>query len=310
MAFADEADLFESMMTGERVAELLETSCNATAAFSVRRAAARELAELLEHDNTAVEETRATDFVSRLTQVATACPSAELSADLLRAAQLCAPQESTATVHSVALPHSGRWLHLQTLGGKSAALGGRLWTSSQLLVTHVLVRIRDAIVGARILELGAGAGYCGLAALHMGAASVTLTDCAPDVVDLLVTNAAANPQPVTGITAKVEPLDWLDVRGNGPRLDPDPGFDIVLASDVLYHDDQAEPLATTVAAHLCDTGVAHVLCPVRSAEILDAFVSRASSLGLHITRSRVKSAEKENEYEFEYIKLERPVYHG
>jgi SAM-dependent methyltransferase len=298
MAFADEADLFESMMTGERVAELLETSCSANAAISVRRAAARELAELLEHDNTAVEETRATDFVSRLTQVATTCPSAELSADLLRAAQLCAPQESTATTHSVALPHSGHWLHLQTLGGNSAALGGRLWTSSQLLVTHVLVRIRDAIVGARILELGAGAGYCGLAALHMGAASVTLTDCAPDVVDLLAANAAANPQPVTGINAKVEPLDWVDVTHLGR-------FDIVLASDVLYHDDQAEPLATTIAAHLCDTGVAHVLCPVRSAEILDAFVSHASSLGLRITRSRVKSAEKENEYEFEYIKLER-----
>ena len=46
--------------------------------------------------------------------------------------------------------------------------------------------------GARVLELGAGVGLCGLYAVRLGARTVTLTDCVPEVLSTLASSAAAN----------------------------------------------------------------------------------------------------------------------
>ena len=294
MAFADEVDLFDSLLVGERVWDLLDTACTSTFPPSARLAAARELRELLETQPAALEEARAADAADRLSQAAETCPDLSPDVTALRALLLgAAPQHTTS--HDFVLPREAGSLRLHTLVGQSTVLGGKLWASAQLLVTHILAH--EDLAGATVLELGAGAGLAGLAALHLGAASVTVSDtpAVPELLALLAKNAAANPQPGTGAVAHVSPLDWTDDGRCG-------AFDVVLASDVLYHEELAQPLARTVAAHLKPGGSAHLVCPVRSASVLDACAGHAQALGLAATR-RVLDHQDGHDYSFEHISL-------
>lgn len=295
-AFADEEDLFDTLLAGERVWELLDTACTSSVPPAARLAAARELRELLATQPDALEEARSADAVYRLSQAADSCPV--LSADVLalRTLLLDATPQHTAATH-VCLPREAGTLRLFTLVGKSTVLGGRLWASAQLLVTHILAH--EDMADLTVLELGAGAGLAGLAALHLGAGRVTLSDTpsVPELLELLAKNAAANPHPGTGAVAHVLPLDWTHDGGAA-------AFDVVLASDVLYHEELAQPLARTVAAHLKPGGSAHLVCPVRSASILDACVGHASALGLTATRRMLDHQEEGHDYSFEYIKLQ------
>jgi predicted nicotinamide N-methyase len=294
-AHADEADLFDTLLAGERVCELLDTACTSSVPPAARLAATKELRELLATQPEALEEAQAADAASRLSQAADSCPLLVSDALALRTLLAATPQHTVTT--SFSLPRQAGTLQLFTLVGRSAVLGGRLWASAQLLVTHILAQ--EDLAGANVLELGAGAGLAGLAALHLGAGTVTLSDTpsAPELLELLAKNAAANPHPGTGAVAHVLPLDWADDGGAAAE------FDMVVGSDVLYHEELAQPLARTMAAHLKPGGTAHLVCPVRSASILDACVGHARALGLASTR-RVLDHQEGHNYSFEHIQLQ------
>jgi predicted nicotinamide N-methyase len=198
------------------------------------------------------------------------------------------------------MPRSGGSVKLQTLSRSGASLGGRVWAAAQLTLERLLGNIpAGSIEGAKVLELGAGAGLVGLSALQLGAGSVVLTDTprAPDVLALLAANATANPHPGTGAVATVCPLEWSDA----PLSGLDGAFDIVFASDVLYEAPAAKPLASAIAIHLARPhGVAHVVCPDRLApDIMDAFVGAARMAGMASERHRWDTAEGG----FEYMRL-------
>ncbi|EOX91101.1 Lysine methyltransferase - like 4 [Theobroma cacao] len=96
----------------------------------------------------------------------------------------------------------------------------------------------------KILELGSGTGLVGIAAAVTLGADVTVTDL-PYVVPNLQFNVDANADVVAqkGGTVNVAPLRWgedddLEVVGRE--------FDLVLASDVVYHDHLFEPLIQTL----------------------------------------------------------------
>ncbi|KAG2248115.1 hypothetical protein Bca52824_087743 [Brassica carinata] len=95
-----------------------------------------------------------------------------------------------------------------------------------------------------ILELGSGTGVVGIAAAITLSASVTVTDL-PHVLDNLSFNAEANAQTVARFEGQVHaaPLRWGeadDVELLGPNVD------LVVASDVVYHDHLYEPLLKTL----------------------------------------------------------------
>ncbi|KAE8709523.1 pyridine nucleotide-disulfide oxidoreductase domain-containing protein 2-like isoform X1 [Hibiscus syriacus] len=96
----------------------------------------------------------------------------------------------------------------------------------------------------KILELGSGTGLVGIAAAVTLGANVTVTDL-PHVIPNLRFNAEANADVVAqrGGTVDVAPLRWgedddMEVIGRE--------FDLVLASDVVYHDHLFEPLIQTL----------------------------------------------------------------
>ncbi|EXB37234.1 hypothetical protein L484_020293 [Morus notabilis] len=96
----------------------------------------------------------------------------------------------------------------------------------------------------KILELGSGTGLVGIAAAVMLGANVTVTDL-PHVIPNLEFSAEANSKALTanGGNVVASALRWgeeADVEVIGPE------FDLVLASDVVYHDHLYEPLLRTL----------------------------------------------------------------
>ncbi|KAL3525386.1 hypothetical protein ACH5RR_013758 [Cinchona calisaya] len=95
-----------------------------------------------------------------------------------------------------------------------------------------------------ILELGSGTGLVGIAAAALLGANVTITDL-PHVLPNLHFNAEANSEVVgvNGGKVSVAALSWGDVdhmEGVGRE------FDLILGSDVVYHDHLYEPLIKTL----------------------------------------------------------------
>lgn len=102
----------------------------------------------------------------------------------------------------------------------------------------------NGVVQLNILELGSGTGLVGMAAAAILGAKVTVTDL-PHVIPNLQFNVDANAGllSVNGGAVDVAPLCWgeaCDVEAIGRE------FDVVVGSDVVYHDHLYEPLLETL----------------------------------------------------------------
>lgn len=120
--------------------------------------------------------------------------------------------------------------------------------------------------GERALELGCGAGLVGLAALARGL-DVTFSDHEPCAVELALINACRN-----GWThAQATQLDW-----KAPRADLSHRYDVLLASDVLYHRANHLPLLESIDRLLAAEGVCWIGDPGRfnSSEFFQAACDR------------------------------------
>lgn len=102
--------------------------------------------------------------------------------------------------------------------------GQIIWPGATFLGWY-LVHARDRLAGQVVIELGAGAGLCGLLASQM-AAEVVLTDGIDEVVELLERNAAAY-----GGTASisVRKLEWGVPESHGALR-----FHVIIGADVVF----------------------------------------------------------------------------
>lgn len=103
-----------------------------------------------------------------------------------------------------------------------------VWPSAVAVAQHLLAH-PEAVGGMRVLELGAGLGMAGVAAVLAGAAHVTAADLMPDALELAEANARLNAVPAE--RHRTARFDW--------RCDAPPaGTQLLLAADILY--DRAE----------------------------------------------------------------------
>ncbi|GAU49353.1 hypothetical protein TSUD_191800 [Trifolium subterraneum] len=114
----------------------------------------------------------------------------------------------------------------------------------------------------RILELGSGTGFVGIVAAATLGTNVTLTDL-PHVVPNLKFNAEANADVVAlnGGAVTFAPLRWghdADVEMIGNE------FDVVIASDVVYHDFLFDPLIETLRLMLIGKKIVFVMAHMKS----------------------------------------------
>ncbi|KAL9464485.1 hypothetical protein AB3S75_002148 [Citrus x aurantiifolia] len=101
-----------------------------------------------------------------------------------------------------------------------------------------------------ILELGSGTGLVGMAAAAILGAKVTVTDL-PHVLTNLQFNVDANAGLISlrGGSVHVASLRWGEAEANDVAV-VGREFDVILASDVVYHDHLFDPLLATLRLFL------------------------------------------------------------
>ena len=136
----------------------------------------------------------------------------------------------TADAAVLSLP-DGRGLELGRLSHEHAGTGGVVWPCSRALCRWMGNNVQHDLRGARVLELGAGTGVCGIYAAALGASRVLLTDDdRPALLSLARSNVSLNAGLYAeGADIQVQALVW----GQRAAMDVDQ-FDVVLGSDLTH----------------------------------------------------------------------------
>ncbi|GAB4849155.1 hypothetical protein Ancab_003963 [Ancistrocladus abbreviatus] len=139
----------------------------------------------------------------------------------------------------------------------SQGLSFQLWPAAATLVTLLDHHRRNATTSSlsttlspfsdsrlRVLELGSGTGFVGIAAAAILGVEVSVTDLG-HVIPNLKFNVAANSHVLAanGGVVQVAELRWGDID-HMEAIGRD--FDVILGTDVVYHDHLYEPLIETL----------------------------------------------------------------
>jgi precorrin-6B methylase 2 len=130
-----------------------------------------------------------------------------------------------------------------------------------------------------LVELGAGAGLCGVVASQLRTKSVILTDRDPDSLDLLRRNADAN----KAGDVHVARLPWGDEECVAALPTSRGAVDIVLGSDVLY------PSIPQAVVDLLFETARSLLRPEGAGRLVLSFIARD---GKQTLRAMLRSAKK------------------
>lgn len=132
-----------------------------------------------------------------------------------------------------------------TADGELLSVGGSIWPCAAALCRWLLQN-EPAVRGARVLELGAGTGACGLFAAGLGSAHVLLTDGRDGLLALQAANLRAN----AGWTLAEDASVSMQAFRWGQSAPPAGSWDLVLGSDTTYDSGTAEDLSLTLGALL------------------------------------------------------------
>jgi predicted nicotinamide N-methyase len=162
-----------------------------------------------------------------------------------------------------------------------------LWPSAVELAAAVSAR--DG-AGCRALELGCGLGLPALCAADAGY-DVTATDYYGDALRFARRNALRN----LGCDMATRLVDWRAFPGDLR------GFDLVLASDVLYERAYAPLVARAVVQSLAPGGVALVADPGRAA--IEGFRLACVGLGASVSAHRKARGTAEHQITIHEVRL-------
>ncbi|KAG6401912.1 hypothetical protein SASPL_138780 [Salvia splendens] len=162
----------------------------------------------------------------------------------------------------------------------SQGLSFQLWPAAATLVSlldrQALSRLLPPSPNRplRLLELGSGTGLVGIAAAALLGASVTATDL-PHVLPNLQFNVDANAAALAprGGHVRVAALSWGDVA---QMQEVGTEFDVVLGSDVVYHDHLYEPLLQTLRFLLLGRELVFVMAHLKRWKKESAFFKKAN----------------------------------
>lgn len=129
-------------------------------------------------------------------------------------------------------PKSGLW----RLAEADKAFGNPYWAyhwGGGLALSRYVLDQPEAVAGKHVLDMGAGSGIVGIAAMKAGAATVLAAEVDPYAIAAIKLNAEAN-----GVAIEA-------VLGDLTQTEP-PEVDVVLVGDLFY----SEELATRVGGFL------------------------------------------------------------
>jgi len=147
---------------------------------------------------------------------------------------------------------------------------GLLWPSG-LALAEALFASPALAQGKRALELGCGLGATAIAAIARGM-QLWAADCFAEALLFTRYNTLRN----TGQTPRTLLLDWRSSLGRAACLERSP-FDVLLAADVLYEEEDQVPLLELAPRLLAPDGVFWLAQPGR--RVSRAFVAAAHERG-------------------------------
>lgn len=167
--------------------------------------------------------------------------------------------------------------HGQRMGISSAqwSLFGQLWPSGRLLAQAMH---RIDLQDRRILEIGCGLGLASLVLQRRGA-DIVASDAHPLAEPFLAYNAALNALPA---------VHYRQMRWDQP-LPSLGGFDLIIASDVLYERDNATLLAGVVQRHARECAEVLIADPGRDSSA--PFTRLLAAQGFSLTHTRCPMAD-------------------
>ena len=136
-----------------------------------------------------------------------------------------------------------------------------LWQGSLVLARHLITKEKNAVKGAMVVELGAGAGVPSMVAMSLGASKVLATDFpAPEVLATLRRNLTRHASSLERQGAfRVMPLEW------GSRevfrllaFTEEASFDVALVAECLWKHYQHSAILHSLHSLLRKGGVAFV----------------------------------------------------
>lgn len=179
-------------------------------------------------------------------------------------------------------------IKVSEIGTVGVTVGGLLWDSAIVMSRRLWVGEGPyQTQGRRVLEIGCGACMLpSITASHLGAKEVVWTDYMPEIVDAATRNWESNnskgrdgdSDSSSQCAGKGALLDWNDIEASVARLDdPDllreSSFDLVIATDCVYDECQAEPAARALY-HFCKKS--------RSSRALVTFGDRNARVGIEL----------------------------
>lgn len=154
----------------------------------------------------------------------------------------------------------------------------RVWPSS-LALTTFLEHNKELVTGKCVLEIGAGTGLPSFSIANI-AASVIISDHAPDAVELMEKNIA-----FLGFdNVKAMQLDWN-------QFPDELKADIVLLSDINYAPEQFDPLFKLIERFLEEGSMVIIATPQRIMGV--PFIEQLSCYIINRTEEKVTDQETE-----------------
>lgn len=144
------------------------------------------------------------------------------------------------------------------------------WAGGQALARHLLDH-PQLVAGKRVLDLGAGSGLAGIAAMRAGAASVTATEIDDLALEAIALNAEANGVAVTACGENLLERPY------------DGGFQVVLVGDLFYDRTLAGQVQALIDGALATGATVLIGDPQRSYFPRDRF-DRLASYAVPVTR--------------------------
>jgi predicted nicotinamide N-methyase len=154
-----------------------------------------------------------------------------------------------------------------------------IWPSALGLAERVVKEQGD---GRRLLELGCGVGFVSCLALKVGF-QVTATDYYPEACDFTRLNARRNGLSVP----ETRVVDWRDYPADLK------GFEVVIASDVLYERTYCDLVASCFAQSLVGDGLGILTDPQRT--LAAGFPVACERRGLRIVKQTTMQVEREGQ---------------
>ena len=324
---ADEGDWYAALVAGEHVGDWLDTVRDPARSAGRRERAARSLAAKVSSDGTYADEAREANAAATLESALADLPPGATRDAVEAALAACRSAAGAETVRAFAFD-GARVLVRETSHGNG--VGARLWKAAVMLA-HDLARHPEWCADARVLELGAGVGLCGLLAAKLGARTVVLTDFEHRLLDSLVVAArddnALDVRPGPDAPVRVARCDWREeladaLGADAPSADQGadddevaPGgwslrlclgetYDFIFGSDVLYEEVHAATIPTVVKRRLAPGGRCRLVGAVRDRAMLDRLVAEAARVGLETREEKMSDNVGDDWYEDGYVALE------